>query len=182
MNISSMDEINAIANTVSNLTTADSLRNLILKGESKTLEFKETFSLNLHTNNRDKEIEFSALKTIVGFLNSEGGKLIIGVNDDSLEIVGIDNEIKKQHRNSPDKYLLHFKNAIKEHIGIDYSEYIEYNIMQINKVNILLVECSKSNRPCYIDKVKFYIRTNPSTDLLEGDQFIQYINTHFKDL
>jgi hypothetical protein len=181
MNISNMDEIDAIASTISNMTTADNIRSLILKGESKTREFKETFSLNLHTKNRDKEIEFSALKTIVGFLNTEGGKLIIGVNDASLKIVGVDNEIKKQHMDSSDKYLLHFKNAIKEHIGIDYSEFIEYNLMQIDNVNLLIVDCLKSNRPCYVDKVKFYVRTNPSTDLLEGDQFLKYIETHFKN-
>ena len=182
MNISSMDEIDTIAATISNLTTADNLRALILNGESKTLEFKETFDLNLHTNKRDKTIASSSLKTIVGFLNSEGGKLIIGVNDRSLKIVGVDNEIKKQHRDSPDDYLIHFKNAIKEHIGIDYSDYIEYNLKEIDNVRILLVECAKSSRPCYIDKVEFYVRTNPSTDRLEGDQFIKYINTHFKDL
>lgn len=53
---------------------------LIEHGESKTLEFKEQLP------NND-----SIAKTVIGFSNTSGGKLIIGVND-SREIIGIDSE------------------------------------------------------------------------------------------
>ena len=52
----------------------------IAKGESKTLEFKETLPQNS-----------SIAKTIVAFSNRSGGKLIIGV-DDNKNIIGIDDK------------------------------------------------------------------------------------------
>ena len=33
------------------------------------------------------------MKTIVAFANTQGGKLIVGVNDRTHEIVGVENEI-----------------------------------------------------------------------------------------
>lgn len=56
------------------------LNDLILKGESKTLEFK----LNLPTNK-------NIARSIIAFSNTSGGKLIIGIDDDK-NIVGIDEE------------------------------------------------------------------------------------------
>ena len=52
----------------------------IAKGESKTLEFKETLPQNS-----------SIAKTIVAFSNRSGGKLVIGVDDDK-NIIGIDDK------------------------------------------------------------------------------------------
>ena len=56
------------------------LNDLILKGESKTLEFK----LNLPTNK-------NIARSIIAFSNTSGGKLIIGIDDDK-NIVGINEE------------------------------------------------------------------------------------------
>ena len=54
---------------------------IVAKGESKTVEFKETFALDVKKGTKEKYIEKSALKTIVAFLNAEGGDLLVGVND-----------------------------------------------------------------------------------------------------
>jgi len=54
---------------------------LIKKGESEKIEFKSTLRTNLYTKEIDKKIELSVLKTINAFLNSNGGTLLIGVND-----------------------------------------------------------------------------------------------------
>ena len=51
----------------------------ILRGESKDLEFKEKLP----------EDSKKYMKTIVAFSNGDGGRLIIGVNDDR-EVVGVE--------------------------------------------------------------------------------------------
>lgn len=56
------------------------LNDLILQGESKTVEFKLTLST-------DKNIA----RSIIAFCNTSGGKLIIGIDDDK-NIVGIEEE------------------------------------------------------------------------------------------
>jgi predicted HTH transcriptional regulator len=57
----------------------------------------------------------NALQEIRPFLNSDGGDLLVGVDDDG-KVTGIENEIDKLHRNSRDKFLKHFKNVLKERI------------------------------------------------------------------
>ena len=178
MNVSSMEAIEDIASTISGLTTSDNLRSLILGGESKTVEFKETFSLDVETKQKEKYIEHSSLKTISGFLNAKGGKLFIGVND-SQEITGIEEELKKFYKGSKDNYLLHFKNNVNTHVGLKFSDYIDYNIQVLDGKEILLVECLESPKPCFIDKKDFFMRTNPATVKLEGEELAQYIQNHF---
>ena len=64
MNVSSMEAIEDIASTISGLTTSDNLRSLILGGESKTVEFKETFSLDVKTKQSEYLIKFSGFLTL----------------------------------------------------------------------------------------------------------------------
>ena len=72
----------------------DDLGGFFEKGETKDTEFKSTLSLDLKTNKKEKYIQEAIIKTIAGFLNTDGGTLLIGVNDDNTPI-GIDFEIEK---------------------------------------------------------------------------------------
>ena len=181
LNVSTLNAIDGISTSINELTTGDQLRGFIVSGESKTIEFKETFSLNVHSQQKDTAIEHSSLKTIVGFLNSKGGKLFIGVND-SQDITGIDKEIDKFYKGKADSFLLHFKNNIDKHIGLQFSDYIDYDIQKLEGINVLVVECLESLKPCFLDEKDFYVRTNPSTDKLEGEKQWKYIQSHFKNL
>jgi hypothetical protein len=181
LNVSTLNAIDGISSSINELTTGDQLRGFIVSGESKTIEFKETFSLNVHSQQKDTSIEHSSLKTIVGFLNSKGGKLFIGVND-SQDITGIHKEVDKFYKGNVDKFLLHFKNNIDKHIGLQFSDYIDYGIQKLEGINVLVVECLESLKPCFLDEKDFYVRTNPSTDKLEGEKQWKYIQSHFKNL
>ena len=65
------------------------LRAVIDQGESDVVEFKSTLRMNLHTRAADKRMEQAVLKTVAGFLNTNGGTLIVGVSDAGTPI-GID--------------------------------------------------------------------------------------------
>ena len=54
----------------------------ILAGESKNVEFKESLPA--------KSSKY--MKTIIAFANGQGGKLVIGVEDDTRKIVGVDKD------------------------------------------------------------------------------------------
>jgi hypothetical protein len=153
---------------------------LIKKGESEKLEFKSTLRTNLYTNEIDKKIETSTLKTIVGFLNTEGGTLLIGVSDKG-EILGIE----KDNFQSNDKFCLHFTNLIKGKIGNPFLPYIHSELVMLENKNILKVECEKSQRPVFLKNEEdedFYIRAGPASVLISGTKLIGYINNNFKDI
>lgn len=160
-----------------NLSEEDQIKLLLPKGESKTLEFKETFSLDVKKGTKEKYIEKSALKTIGAFLNSGGGELLIGVNDDG-DVLGIDEEISKFYKNE-DKYLLNFKNHLKSKIGEGFYPLIDYKVVQVDGKNVVRVSCGMANSPCFLDDTEFYVRSGPATDMLEGRKQHEYIKERF---
>ncbi len=171
-------QLDSMLEVIGGLTEADEIRNIARQGESKRIEFKETLSLDVKKQTKEKYIELSALKTIVAFLNTEGGVLLIGVSD-AAKISGIDVEIDKFHKGNTDKFLLHFKNSIKTRIGEEFYPYIEYKLVPVAENCVLMVKCKESKTPCYLDNADFYVRTNPATDKLDGPKLVQYVKNHF---
>jgi hypothetical protein len=168
-------EVNKMLNSLNLLNDSDKILSLIRDGESKTLEFKETLSKNIRTNQKDKEMQKAVLKTIVGFLNTEGGILLIGVNDNG-SVEGIEKDFFEKN----DVYLKHVHNLIRDQIGEQFFPLIDYNIILINDKKIVRVDCKKSKTPVYLGKdEEFYIRSNPATDKLTGKRLVEYIKNHF---
>ena len=159
------------------LSEEDQIKLLIPKGESKILEFKQTFSLDVKTGSKEKYIEISALKTVGAFLNSEGGDLLIGVNDDG-EITGVNEEISRFHKNE-DKFMLNFKNHLKSKIGEGFYPLVDYKMVEVDGRNVLRVNCGIANTPCFLEDTEFYVRSGPATDMLEGKKQHEYIQERF---
>lgn len=170
-----LDKFESIQGPLKQLSSEDQIFSLIRKGENKYIEFKESFSKNIRTGQKDKEIEKSALKNIVGFLNADGGTLLIGIAD-SGEIKGVEDDFFI----SADKYKLNFKNAINSKIGSEFYSLIDYDLINIEGHQILRVDCKASSEPCFFDQTEFFVRTNPATDKLEGKKQVDYIKERFK--
>jgi len=151
---------------------------IIRKGENEKIEFKSTLRMNLHTNEIDRKVEFSSLKTITAFLNSRGGTLFVGI-DNIGEIIGIE----KDGFENTDKYLVHFTNIIKTRIGKKPLPLIDFKFIEIDEKKVLKVECQKSNQPIFIktqnNEEEFYIRTGPSSIQIKGSELVDYIEKRF---
>ena len=95
------------------------IKSLINKGESDRVEFKSTLRWNLKKERSEKGIEKAWLKSLVTFLNTDGGALLVGVGDDG-DILGT----AADQFDNDDKYLLHVNNCIQQHIGLECSSFI----------------------------------------------------------
>ncbi|HIF9258715.1 TPA: type I restriction-modification system subunit M [Photobacterium damselae] len=167
----------------------EQLLNQIRVGENSVTEFKETFSLDVKRckNNKDykpvKEatLEVSSLKTIAGFLNSNGGVLFVGVNDDQ-RITGLKHEFSKFHNDSADKFLLYFKDKVKSQIGESFYSFIKIDLEIIKESPVLVVKCSRANQPCFLGKENtFYVRTpTGATDQLSGREMWDHLKVQFQ--
>src|SRR4051812_11050522 len=71
---------------------AAELVELIAHGESARLEFKSTLRYDLREHKTNKSLEKVVAKTLAGYLNADGGTLLIGVADDG-SIVGLAHDI-----------------------------------------------------------------------------------------
>ncbi len=145
-------------------------------GENDHLEFKSTLRWNIKANQPGKEIELAAMKTLVAFMNSAGGTLIVGVEDNG-NILGTDLD------NFPneDKLLLHFNNLIKQHIGLAFAKFITFKAFTIEGKTMIVADCRKADAPVYLRKKpgeeEFYIRVGPGSRGLSLSETVSFIKS-----
>jgi hypothetical protein len=171
------DKLNNLLFALDELSETEKIRAIVRTGESKTIEFKQTFSIDIKTGKKEKYIEKAVMKTLVAFLNTSGGTLLVGVSDNK-EIIGIQEEITKIYKNK-DKFYLHITNLIKSSIGEKFYNFINYDIIDVDFSKVLRFDCGISKEPCFYESKEFFVRTKPATDKLEGQQMWDYIKNHF---
>ncbi|MDO5861350.1 MAG: ATP-binding protein [Thermoplasmata archaeon] len=151
------------------------VQRLIEDGESEWLEFKSTLRTNLQTGENDKRMERAVLKTIVAFLNSDGGDLLVGVADDG-SIIGAD-VASFENR---DKMGLHLSNIISAQIGNAFLPYISTRMVEFDDDRVVIhIRCRPCERPVFLKDGKleiFYVRKGPQTEELTGMSLLGYVN------
>jgi hypothetical protein len=174
-----------IADGFLHLTNGDTVANCedtfdsrISRGEGMQVEFKSTLRVNLHTKQNDAKIEHAALKTLAAFLNSKGGTLFIGVNDDG-EVIGLEND------NFPneDKMALHLDNLIKAQLGNAVFACIKITFGDVAGKRLLAIECAESSKPVFLKSglsEEFFIRAGASSPALPASHMHDYIQQRFK--
>lgn len=145
----------------------------IAKGEQEQIEFKSTMRMNLQTGKTGKEIELAWAKAVVAFLNTRGGKLLVGVADNG-DILGLDAD----RFENEDRCRLHFKNILQQHIGLEFSQYVHLDLVAIDGKTIAYVSCQPSSTPVFLrdksDEI-FYIRSGPSSVKLSTREVLDYL-------
>ena len=151
----------------------EQLRALIAGGESERLEFKSTLRWNLKSNKPGREIELAWLKTVVAFMNSRGGTLIIGVHDDG-SVLGTEAD---RFRND-DKFLLHFNNLINKHVGLEYGRYLSFDLRPLDGKKLLVVDCRRAKEPAFLrvdEDEDFYVRIGPASRKLSLRKTLEHL-------
>ena len=123
-------------------------------------------------------MEFAILRTLAGFLNKDGGTLVVGVDDEGSTLgIGADNF------DSEDKMTLHLVNIVNRSIGTNAWAYMHANFDDFEDGRVLTVRCERSRKPVYVkngNDQHFFIRTGPSTTELSIEDANEYINQRFR--
>ena len=152
------------------------IRRIIEEGESEWTEYKSTLRTNLATGENDKRMEKAVLKTIVAFLNSDGGDLLVGVADDG-SVIGADVD---SFDGSRDKMGLHLGNLISSQIGSGFLPFITSRIVDIDGKAVIHVHCESCPKPVFLKDGKieiFYVRKGPQTEELTGNALLSYLTS-----
>ena len=151
--------------------------------ESKTLEFKSSLRWNLQEDRKDdKHVTHAALKTVAAFLNTEGGDLLIGV-DDNRKVLGIDHD----RLEDDDKFMRHLTQAVRNGLGDRAGTCIDPKTQIVAGKTVCLVSCQRSPEPVYlrwkgVEKIEsgdLYVRTGPSSVQLSEEDAKEYVATRF---
>ena len=116
---------------------------------------------------------------MAGFLNTNGGTLVIGISDDGspigIEVDGFPNE---------DKMALHMVNIVKDRMGVHAMTCLHAHFDDHEDYRVMVISCSKATSPIFVkdsNTEKFYIRSGPSTNELSPSQSQEYIKERFKN-
>ena len=159
-------------------TTEFDLSKVVMNGESEAVELKSTLRTNLHTGNKDPRMELAVLKTLAGFLNTNGGTLVVGISDDGSPV-----GIQADEFDNEDKMNLHLVNIVKSRMGIPAMTTLHVNFDDHDDCRVMVVKCRKALTPVFVkdgDTERFYIRTGPSTTELSPSQTQDYIKQRFR--
>lgn len=155
----------------------------ILRGENDFVEFKSSMRWDYRENCVNKTLEYVIAKTISGFLNTEGGTLFIGVEDDG-DICGIEKDYSTIRNKNRDGFRLRFVEIVNNYLGKGFHEYISEKIETIDGKDICIVNVSQSGTPVFVlhkEKQEFYIRASASTQPMGVKEAHEYISYHWNN-
>ena len=165
---------------------AASLEELILEGESEQLEFKSSIRWDYQLGTVNKELEKVIAKTVAAFANSEGGSLVIGVDDDG-QVLGLENDYGSLNGDR-DRFELHLRNILNQNVGQAFvSKFVKVSFPLVAEREICVVEIEPSTTPIIlklkgktgVDSEKFYVRSGNSSQELSMSEFEQYRGDRF---
>jgi len=151
---------------------------LIARGESATLEFKSSARWDIKQNKADKLIEGIVVKTVAAFLNSDGGVLLLGV-DDEKNIIGLAHDYKLfGKKDSRDAYENFLMNLLLNNLGKDSAALITITFHELDGKDACKVEVKKSPKPVFVKDQSgehLYIRAGNSTRQPTTKEAIDYV-------
>jgi len=209
-----LDMLDDMLSVAGKLNKSDLIFSTIRGDEKGDAEFKSSWKLPINTdgtpgNRKDEKFESTSiateatvLKVICSFINTRGGRLIIGVNDER-EIIGLKQELKefygKNHKSlakQKDAFDLDFGQALRTYFKLDFigqENNITSEFVEIEGTNdlVYLVICTPSVNPCVIKKVikgkrgkkiteelkqkEYFIRKKSESISLDGTKKMDYI-------
>jgi len=147
-----------------------SLVELIKKEESATLEFKQTFQYD-GTEQKSEKLRLATLKTLVAFLNTKGGTLLIGVEDKG-DIYGLENDFSfflNKQKTPRDLFEQELTNLICDRIGKAFAQHITICFEEIEGKQVCGIIVKKAKQKAFYKKNEhiFYFRVNCTTRTFE---------------
>jgi hypothetical protein len=164
-----------------------SLEDMIAEGESDQLEFKATLRWDRKEGVVNKKLEDVVIKTVAAFANSQGGTLLIGV-DDQGQPLGLDHDYQSLGGVDRDKFELHLHNLLNQQLGTGFvAQRVRVKFQSAGDKEVCLIETSPAKEPVVVtlkDKSgqaveKFYARSGNSSQEIPLGQMGAYIKERF---
>jgi hypothetical protein len=185
---------------------ASAIQAMIRTGESDHVEFKlqslwsaaltkeqisagESAEVRKYRTNASK---FIIARSIAGFLNTDGGDLVIGIKEDrinnAITVVGIENDYPKliEADRNPDGYRRMLVDAvIRKYLPEVYdtaSRFIHISFPVISGKTLCHLHITPSDKPVFVDSGTeefFFVRIDASTRAITGKNLTRYTLTRF---
>ncbi len=153
------------------------LHTVLLEDESMTLEFKSSSRWDYERKKINKDLEKVILKSIVAFMNSEGGTLVLGVQDDKT-VIGLKKDIGTLRIKNIDGWIQYIMGLISSYIGSEYARFIKVAPVEVSDKTVCLLTVGRADEPVFFnegDISSFYVRAGNTTRQLNSKETYKYI-------
>lgn len=163
------------------------VEDMIAAGESQTIEFKSTARWNSHTGQADPRLEHVIVKTVCGFLNAEGGTLLIGVDDGGIAL-GLDGDLGTLSKANHDGFELFLRQLLDNGLSQNTAATVRVRFETVAEQPVCVVSVAASGKPVFAKPVKgsagsaeeFWVRTGNSTRQLHSEDLLEYQAAHWE--
>ncbi len=155
------------------------LESLLAGGESKVVEFKSTGRLNLHTGDKDPNIEWAVIKSVAGFMNASGGTLLVGVADGG-QVRGIEDDYPFLQKQDADGWDLWFTTALSTALGKPAAAEVDLSFVERDGHLVARADVGPAAAPVFAKRPKgdgrelYLVRINSSTQELTGAEMLAH--------
>ena len=160
-----------------------SIEQLVLENESNRLEFKERARWSHGTDKKGKS-EQVIVKTVAGFMNSEGGTLLIGVADDG-SVVGLEEDFSTLSKANRDGYELFLTQLIADRITGPSQTLCKISFHDVAGKDVCRIDVAASAKPVFAcpwnskEALDFWVRLGNQTSQLHGTELTTYLDEHW---
>lgn len=150
---------------------------IIDNDEDFAVEFKSTARWDLNEGAPNKAIEDAVVKTVAGFLNTDGGTLLIGVGPDR-EVIGLGHDYERVKPANGDGFVNWLTTHLINALGSTPVTRTRARITVHQGQEICRLDVARSSQPVWAktsktDKV-FFVRMNNSTRVIPDGDTAEY--------
>lgn len=163
----------------------EGVRSLMKSGESAVVEFKSTARHNLRSRMPDDAITWAVVRTITAFMNTFGGTLLIGV-DDQGHPVGIESDYRHVKGRNRDGWELWLTAAVMRALGRVAATDVPVRFCTIDGRTIARIDVRPGAEPVFATRKGearefFFVRLNNATEELGGQALLDYRRKHWPE-
>ena len=129
-----------------------------------------------------KRLNIEVTKTIAAFLNTDGGTLLVGV-DDSGTVLGIEPDFGycQREKQNADGWLSSLKQMVINALGAEVWSAVHVSLVPHEQKTVAVVRCPPRTGETWhhADGDCFYMRASNATEELTGPGLVRYIREHW---
>jgi serine/threonine protein kinase len=142
------------------------LSDMIGAGEGSRVEFKASLRYDMCKHGKNTDLQKVVAKSAAGFMNAEGGTVLIGV-DDSGKVLGIEHDFQTlKTKPNRDGWELAFTQALINHLGDDAAACISVRFAETVEGTVAVVTCRPRAAPTWVtdgERRRFFTRVGNAT-------------------
>lgn len=146
--------------------------------EDFAVEFKSTARWDLREAKPNKAIEDAIVKTVAGFLNTEGGTLLIGIGPDR-QVIGLGHDYPLVKPTNGDGFVNWLTTHLANAVGHAAVMRTRARIVAHGGHEVCRLDVARSSEPVWAKTSKddrvFFVRMNNSTRVMPEDDLDSYV-------